>query len=96
MCIKVNGSLFDLTGLNLIDWVRAEEARWRKKDVDIETGCPSLSLNLPSQLGFELDSTISWMPKWHSETEKIYFGANLVRKYQIVLSAPKPKLMCNL
>lgn len=56
MRIKVNRSLFDLTGLNLIDWVRSEKGRWRKKDVDKETGCLSLSLNLLSQLGFELNS----------------------------------------
>lgn len=89
MRIKVNRSLFDLTGLNLIDWVRAEEGRWRKKDVDKGTGCLSLSLNLPSQLGFELDSMTSRMPKCHSETEKIYFGAILAGKYQIVLFVPK-------
>lgn len=77
MRIKVNGSLFDLTGLNLIDWVRAEEGRWRKKDVDKATGCLSLSLNLPSQLGFEPDSM---RPKWHSEKEKIYSGANVAWK----------------
>lgn len=75
MRIKVNGSLFDLTGLNLIDWVRAEEGRWRKKDVDRETGCLSLSLNLLSQLGFEPDSMTS-----HSEAKKIYFGVNSVGK----------------
>lgn len=93
MCIKVNGSLFDLSGLNLINWVRAEEGKWKKKDVDKETGCLALSLNLPSQLGFELDFMTS---KFHSETKQIHFGANLAGIYQIFLSVLKPKQMCNL
>lgn len=71
MRLKENGSLFDLTGLNLIDWVRSEEGKWRKKDVDKETGCLSLLLNLSSQLGFDLNSIASQMPKCHSGKKKI-------------------------
>lgn len=57
--------------------------------MDRETGCLSLSLNLLSQLGFELDSMTSQMPKCHSETENIYFAANLEGTYWIVLFCSK-------
>lgn len=61
-----------------------------KKDVDGETECLSLSINLLSQLGFELAFMTSTMSKCHSKTEKIPFGVILAGEHWIVLFVSKP------
>lgn len=58
--------------------------------MDEATGYLSLSLNLPFQLGFELDAMV---PKCHSEKGKFDFGANLAGNSVVAF---KHKLMYNL